>query len=145
MPSMTDLADIEEICRLKARYFRYLDAKNWEGWRNEVLTADASMDVQEGQPPVVGIDNIIAMLEQAVGRAVTAHHGHMPEIDLTGPDTANGIWAMEDIVRWPADAPAWGKYTELHGAGHYIETYVRGPSGWRIKTVQLTRLFADLS
>jgi hypothetical protein len=26
----------------------------------------------------------------------SVHHGHLPEITLTGPDTATAIWAMSD-------------------------------------------------
>ena len=44
------------------------------------------------------------------------HHGHMPEITLTSPTTASGIWSMEDMLRY-------GDGTELHGYGHYHETY----------------------
>ena len=36
------------------------------------------------------------------GHYVRGHHGHMPEIELTSPTTAKGIWAMEDRVWWPA-------------------------------------------
>ena len=37
----------------------------------------------------------------ALAQAVTVHHGHMPEIELTSPITATGIWAMFDIVQSP--------------------------------------------
>ena len=32
----------------------------------------------------------------------------------------------------------------MHGYGHYHETYEKGPDGWRIKTLLLTRLRVDL-
>ncbi|MGB8362944.1 MAG: nuclear transport factor 2 family protein, partial [Rhizomicrobium sp.] len=75
----------------------------------------------------------------------STHHGHMPDIEILSPDTAKGVWAMEDILRLPKDSPAPGGYTYLHGFGHYHETYVRGPAGWRIKTVRLTRLYVERS
>ena len=40
----------------------------------------------------------------------------MPEIEITSPTPATGVWAMEDMLRWPNG-------TEMHGYGHYYETY----------------------
>ncbi len=34
IPSVSDLQDIEAIRQLKARYVRYGDTKNWEGFAN---------------------------------------------------------------------------------------------------------------
>jgi hypothetical protein len=69
----------------------------------------------------------------------------MPDIEILSPDTAKGVWAMEDILRLPQDQPSpWG-YTYLHGFGHYHETYVRRPDGWRIQSVRLTRLHVERS
>ena len=78
------------------------------------------------------------MLRIRLAEAVTVHHGHMPEIMLTGPDTARGIWAMEDVVEFPDGH-------KLSGFGHYHETYVRVGSDWRIATLHLTRLRVDLT
>jgi hypothetical protein len=59
-----------------------------------------------------------------------------------GPEIydGHGIWAMEDRLYRPKDQPHSSGFTYLHGFGHYYETYVRGPTGWRIKTTRLTRL-----
>ncbi len=66
--------------------------------------------------------------------AVTVHHGHMPEITLTGSDTATGIWAMEDYVDW-------GRGKAFRGYGHYHEHYAKDPdAGWQITNLKLTRL-----
>jgi hypothetical protein len=62
----------------------------------------------------------------------------MPEIEITSPTTARGVWAMEDMLRWPDGR-------ELHGYGHYHETYERTDDGWRIKTLTLTRLRTDVT
>jgi hypothetical protein len=67
---------------------------------------------------------------------VTVHHGHMPELRLTSPTTATGVWAMEDELWWPEGSPI----RHLHGYGHYHETYAKTPAGWRISSMRLTRL-----
>jgi len=72
---------------------------------------------------------------------VTVHHGHMSEIEVTSPTTATGIWAMEDKLRWPSGA----SLGEMHGYGHYHETYVKVDGAWRIKTLTLTRLRVDFT
>jgi hypothetical protein len=146
---MTDverLLAIEEIKRLKSRYFYYLDHKDWARWKSEVWAPDATLEVPEVlQEPVVGIDDIVRWTSESAGNQVSTHHGHTPEIEILSPDTARGVWAMEDILRLPPDQPSAYGYTYLHGFGHYHEAYVRGPDGWRIRSVRLTRLYVETS
>jgi hypothetical protein len=47
---------------------------------------------------------------------------------------------MEDVLIWPSGKRADGFSGRMQGYGHYHETYVHGPSGWRIKSLKLTRL-----
>ena len=74
--------------------------------------------------------------------AFTVHHGHMPEIEITSPTTARGIWAMQDFLRMPEGSPLGVK--SLVGWGHYTETYERIEGEWKIKTLVLTRLRRDV-
>ena len=128
--------DIEAIRRVKARYFRTMDTKDWSGMRR-VFADDVVMDTtSSGGGVISGADEFLAFLEPTLRDVVTVHHGHMPEIQLTSTTTATGIWSMEDMLRWPDG-------TEMHGYGHYHETYEKGPDGWRIKTSTLTRLHTD--
>ena len=138
-------ADIEAIKQTKARYFRFMDTKQWDAFA-QVFAEDASMDMS-GELERNGVDgaagmvsgrtNIAEFVKGAVDSAVTAHHGHMPEIELTGPDSAKGVWAMFDVVDFGADSPIGG----LRGYGHYHETYTKQADGtWLIQTLKLTRL-----
>jgi hypothetical protein len=100
--------------------------------------------VRLGMDPELGIargnKNIAAYVGDAVEGLSTVHHGHMNEVELTGPDSAKAIWAMEDKLWWPEGSPI----KHMHGYGHYHETYQRCADGhWRIKTLKLTRLRAD--
>jgi hypothetical protein len=135
----------EEIKQLKARYFRCMDTKDWSGFE-QVFAADAVMDMSSemrDQTTRGGITRggaqIAGMVRTVVGPVVTVHHGHMPEIEITSPTTASGVWAMEDKLRWPEGSPV----RTMHGYGHYHETYERTEDGWRIKTITLTRLRVD--
>jgi len=128
--------DIEAIRRLKARYFRTMDTKDWAGMR-EVFTDDAVIDTSEaGGALVEGADAFMTFLQDAIGGAVTVHQGHMPEIEITSDTTATGIWALNDVVIWPGGM-------RLDGYGHYHETYEKAAGEWRIKTSKLTRLHLD--
>jgi SnoaL-like domain len=138
---MIKMDDIEAIKQLKARYFRLMDTKDWDGFR-EVFTSDVVVDVSgEGAGVFEGVDDFLAMLIPTLAEVSTVHHGHMPEITLTSETTATGIWAMEDQLWWPEGSPL----SSLHGYGHYHETYERIDGGWRIKTTKLVRLRVDFT
>ena len=128
--------DIEAIKQLKARYFRTMDTKDWDAMR-EVFADDAVVDSTEsGGSVVTGADTFMTFLRETLADVVTVHHGHTPEIELTSATTATGVWAMDDMLRWPTGM-------ELHGFGHYHETYQKVDGRWRIKTTTLTRLRMD--
>ena len=130
--------DREAIRQLKARYFRTIDTKDWSGLRR-VFADDVVMDTtSSGGGVITGADQFLAFLRGAIGEVTTVHHGHTPEIELTSPTTATGIWAMEDMLRWPDGS-------EMHGYGHYHETYEKLDGDWRITTSTLTRLRMDLT
>jgi len=130
--------DLESIKQLKARYFRTMDSKNWSEMR-EVFADDIVVDTTESGGSVIeGAEEFIQFLERTLGDAVTVHHGHMPEIDVTSPTTATGIWALQDTIWWPND-------TRMRGYGHYHETYELIDGAWRIKTLRLTRLHMDIT
>lgn len=145
MTDIEKLLAIEEIKRLKAKYFYYFDYKDWERWKSEVWAPDARLEVPEASMDLHGVDAIIQWCAEAAGNQISTHHGHMPIIDILSDDTAKGIWAMEDILRHPKDRPSPHGFTYLHGFGHYHETYVRGPNGWRIQSTRLTRLYVERS
>ncbi len=125
--------DVEEIKKLKARYFRGLDTKNWDLYRS-VFTPDMVFTYEGTGDSIEGLD---AFVEYAKGLTMTSvHHGHMPEIELISPSSATGTWSMEDHVRWSDGF-------ETHGYGHYVETYEKTDDDWRIKTMKLSYLRTD--
>jgi SnoaL-like domain len=134
------LIDIEAIKQLKARYFRFMDAKRWADWAM-VFAVDAVMDVPEADMVTHGRAEIVRNVSTVLEGARTAHHGHMPEIEITGPDTARGIWAMFDLVEWPAKED--GTRVGITGIGHYFDEYVREDGEWRIARSRLERLRVD--
>jgi hypothetical protein len=134
------LLDIEEIKQLKARYFRLMDTKCWDEY-GLVFAKDAVMEVPEANVVNNGRAAIVRGVSKVLEGVRTVHHGHMPEIEITGPDTARGTWAMFDYVEF---APAKsGDRIGLQGYGHYREEYVREDGQWRIRRLRLERLRID--
>jgi uncharacterized protein (TIGR02246 family) len=130
--------DVEAIKQLKARYFRTMDTKDWAAFRH-VFTDDVVMDTTaSGGSVIIGADAFLTFLRETLDGVITVHHGHTPEIELTSASTAAGIWALEDMLRWPNGS-------ELHGYGHYHETYEKVNETWYIKTSTLTRLRMDFT
>ena len=130
------IEDVEAIKQLKARYFRTMDTKDWAGMR-QVFADDVIVDTTEsGGNVVAGADEFITFLRGTLKDVVTVHQGHMPEISLTSSTTATGIWALQDILKWPNGS-------EMYGYGHYHETYEFIDGDWRIKSLKLTRLRTD--
>lgn len=133
--------DHEAIRRLKARYCRFLDTKDYEAWKalfapDVVVKLDMAISTggADGQtaPDLNGLDEFVPVVLGGVEHAQTKHHVHTPEIDLTSDTTASAIWAMEDLLLFPDGG-------ELFGAGHYHETYEKRDGGWVITSLHLTR------
>jgi SnoaL-like domain len=137
---LQQLVDREAIKECKARYFRCMDEKKWDEWAF-VFTEDAHMEVPEADMVVDGRDAIVASVSGVLDGVRTVHHGHMPEFEFTGPDTARVIWAMEDYVEFPPSAD--GSRFGLRGYGHYHEEYRRDGNTWRIARLHLARLRID--
>jgi hypothetical protein len=145
---MTSSADeLEAIRQLKARYFRFMDTKDWDAWR-ELFTDDVvgwtdnavstrGADAKPG-PTWQGIDVFVPTVRKLIDDCTTVHHGHTPEITLTSDTTATGIWAMADIVAFPDGRT-------LYGAGHYHETYRKADGVWRIQSLHLTRTRLEIT
>ncbi len=133
------LTAIEAIKRLKARYCRYLDTKDWAAWRAIFADDFVSDTADAGGKLITGADDFVAFTRKGIGRPsqTTAHQVHAPEIELTSATTARGVWALHDVVRF-------GPGVTLVGYGHYHETYQNVAGQWLIKSSKLTRLREDI-
>jgi hypothetical protein len=146
MDPLDRLVAIEAIKQLKARYYRFLDLKDWEAFET-VFAPDAVMDMRnpdrilaEEEGLYRGAAVIRAFAEKAIAGGRTIDHAFMPEIEITSETTATGIWAQEDRVRWPEGHPN----RSLHGFGWEHETYEKVGGEWKISSTKLVRLHTEI-
>ncbi len=152
MDELTRLAAIEDIKQLKHRYFRAVDMKDW-ALMETIFAQDchvdfrgASTDPETGFDPtpeatgevILGREAVMEMFRSVGQLFSSVHHGHNPEITVTSPTTASGIWALFDTLRFRE-----GGMAEFQAYGHYYETYEKVGGQWQIKSTRLTRLRVD--
>lgn len=146
------LAAIEAIRQIKARYWRGVDLGDGDLVRS-VLAEDCELDYHGCcADPKSGVDYLPAMNVTLRGRQrwqadgmarfgiVSVHQGHQADIEITGPDTATGIWAFTDRMFFPPGAA----FSRLTGYGFYHESYVKVADAWLIKTTRITRIRVEV-
>jgi hypothetical protein len=138
MDTTARLEAIEEIKKLKARYFRFVDTKQWDSLK-ALFTPDATFETDEsGLEAVDSLDAFMTAVCAGLQGCVSVHHGHCPEIEFSSDSTASGIWPMEDKLYFDESPPR--PLRSLHGMGHYHETYEKRGGAWKIASWKLTRL-----
>ena len=143
------LWDIEQIKQLKARYFRFIDTKDWESFR-DLFTEDCQhwvpVDGEGVEEHAVSNDDYLRTIPAMLHDGITVHHGHMPEIELVNETEATGTWSMFDLVQVrPAPDSGAAERVSIMGYGHYTETYRKCADGrWRISSKRNSRLRVDV-
>lgn len=133
---MNELIECEHIKRLKYRYMRAVDTKDWT-LLEQLFTSDAVSWYDSGKYRFEGRDNILKFLSQNMTRLITLHQVHHPEIDLVNEHTATGVWYLQDYVinleqNW-----------ELVGAALYEDEYVKVDGEWKIRSTGYHRTFEE--
>jgi hypothetical protein len=137
-----DLISLEELRRLKYRYFRTLDLKLWDEFAE---TLDEEIEGRYGTKvygealDLFGRQAVVDfMREKLTSDVVTMHVASHPELEVDG-DEASGQWAFEDTVIVPSFKVI------IHGAGYYTDRYRRGADGvWRIAATSYQRIFESM-
>ena len=103
-----------------------------------ILTPDVEIDYVGGtyRYKVSGRDNFLDAVKGSFNpEFVSCHSVHMPFIDLTGPNTANGR-LLDDAMNLAED------YLVTIGAAEYQDTYEKDRDGnWRIKSSGYERIY----
>jgi hypothetical protein len=134
-----DLVEIELIKRLKYRYLRGLDQKDWAAVES-CFTEDATAAYSGGKYAFESRAEILDFLTRSMGAEtfLSSHRCHHPEIDLTSATTAVGTWALEDVV---IDT-TWD--ITIRGAAFYDDDYVKEEGVWQIRATGYKRSYEEI-
>jgi hypothetical protein len=144
--SARDLIDLHDLHQLKYRYVRSVDTQNFDLMAT-CFTADARAWFAGGAFTFDGREKIIGFLRQLITPSfVSSHIVVHPELKLTGPGTAEGIWRMQDTVYFTAANPIYAHANltggeQLTGAAYYHDEYVKEADGWKMRSIGFIRIF----
>ena len=134
------LEDIEAIKQLKHRYFRSIDMADIETLAT-LFTEDVEVDYRGASYhwQVQGRDNLVAAVAEAFNAQVIAcHTGHHPEIAVTAPDAAEGLWYLTDTM------VDFARGVTTAGSALYRDAYVKVGGEWRIRRTTYRRIYEQV-
>jgi SnoaL-like domain len=134
-----DLVEITAIEQLKYRYVRFMDTKRWDDLAG-LFVPDATASYGGGAVQLEGVAAILEFLTGSMGdeTMLTSHKVHHPEITLTGRDTAEGIWALDDVVILAS------LDMTVRGSSYYEDRYVKVGGEWRIAHTGYKRVYEEI-
>lgn len=142
MDRIARLEAIEDIRKLKAKYFRCMDCKIWEELPS-VFTKNMRVVTPDGEIYLEGGMNYAESLRHSLENSLSCHQGLTSEIEIISETSAKATWAMQDVITWEDCHPRRG-WKSIVGRGHYHETYKLEGGDWRIDTLTLTRIRVDI-
>lgn len=139
--TLQQLSDIEEIKVLKHRYFRGIDTANM-ALLGGLFTDDVTVIYNGGtyHVTVTGRADMLEFLANSFhSDALAMHLGVMPEIAVTGDNSATGIWYLQDVfINLEID-------NHTFGTAIYTDTYRREGGVWKIATTHYDRVIEVLT
>jgi len=134
-----ELLEIEAIKRLKYKYMRCVDLKLWDELSG-LFVREATCAYSGGRYSYSGRDEIVAWLKKSMERDGfhSSHSVHHPEIELIGPESATGIWALEDLV---IDTD---HDIQISGSAFYHDRYQKQDGAWLFEHTGYERVFEQI-
>ena len=129
------LEDMQAIQTLKAQYLRACDQKQPEVMR-ECFVEHGAVIEADGFPPIAGREawvQTFARLAVENPSIQDRHHGHNPQIHITGTDSATALWDL-DFCQINVK-----ERTIVNLSGQYTDEYLRINGRWQIKNMRFQR------
>lgn len=118
--------EIDAIKQLKYRYARILGLARFAELP-PLFCEDVTASYGDGKYVLEGREALVKFLCDAHHHVHHLWHMTMPEIVLTGPDSATGTWGMIHY------ALMRGSHDQINLYGYYSDEYRRVDGRWRIK------------
>jgi hypothetical protein len=135
-----DWQDLEAVKRVKYKYMRCVDTKNWSELET-CFTVNATASYSGGKYSADGRSAILEFLTRTLDSKdiLTSHCVHHPEIDFQSETEATGIWAIEDTVIHETFG------VTIRGSAFYEDRYVKESDGaWRIAHTGYKRTYEEM-
>src|SRR5215469_4065988 len=135
--NVEDLMEIEKIKRVKYSYLRSMDTGDHAELAH-LFTPDVTAHFVGGSydVTVAGRTQLLEYLAISANADVVINHNcHHPEIDITGSDTAEGLWYLQDWYYNRRDKRI------VRGAAFYRDRYLKVNDGWLIRHTGYERVF----
>jgi hypothetical protein len=133
------IEDVEAIKRLKYRYWRHLDLKQWDDLAG-LFVPEATASYGNGRYRFEDTKAILKFLRESLGTetgSITVHHGHHPEIELTGESTARGAWALYNYLFNEK------QQRSIRIGAYYEDEYVKVGGEWKIRSIGYKTIFHE--
>ncbi len=138
--TVQELSDMEDIRTLKYRYFRGIDTADMAVLEG-LFTDDITVNYRGGTYRVAfsGKAQMMEFLASSFhSGGLAMHMGHMPEITLTGADSAEGVWSLQDVfINLELG-------TNHFGTAIYRDVYRRENGCWKIAKTEYDRVMEAL-
>lgn len=132
MDHAQELWDVEQVKRLKSRYFRSLDSKDWVEF-STLFAPDCSFEFS-GHWTYSTSEDFVEHIK-GLPLATTVHLGHDPLVDLVSPTAARGSWTVADTLYFTNDP---GR--RFQGFGRYEHTFRKIEDAWLFDSWSFVRL-----
>lgn len=142
--SLVELQAVAEITRVKARYVRALEERDWDLYADcltESVTARFAPPPGQSEAEVHrGREHLREWIAFALAGTQVVMRVSTPDIVVIDVDHARGTWALVERL-----LALEGTVRERIYYGHYHETYERCADGrWRIATIKISRVRHDI-
>ncbi|MBZ9891508.1 nuclear transport factor 2 family protein [Mesorhizobium sp. BR1-1-3] len=142
----SQLTDIEQVRRAKARYCRFVDTRDLEQFASLLEpTVEVRVFSTEGEL-IASFDDresYMDAMRSYIQGSHSIHQLHNDEIDQISQTEITAIWSMEDVLVFPGAAA--GLPARIKGYGHYHELWRLGPYGWRLARMTLRRAIFEVT
>jgi len=139
MDDLARLIAMEDIKKMRARYLRLLDTRDWDNLI-KLYAPDATLSFQTEAPGVInrGHADILKSVTTFLVDVLTIHHAHTPELEFLSDTRAKGVWVLEDRLWFGPKSLAPGRH--VHAFGHLNDEYVKIGGDWLIQSADITRV-----
>jgi len=148
--TLEDFVEIRAIEQLKYRYMRAVDTHDWD-LMADCFAEDANVWYGKGMYAFEGRDKILEFFRSVIIPSfVSSHIAVHPEISITEPSKASGIWRLQDIVHFTS-ANAEAKEGDIkggekmEGAAYYYDEYSKIGGNWVIQSTGYVRIFESMT